>query len=72
MTRNEWILDVLADLKSFADANDLPSLAEQLDDTQLIAAAEIASQLEKASALGDGEHCRFGSNSGGAERHQRA
>lgn len=38
----EWILDVLTDLKAFAQANGLSSLAEQLDDTSLLAAAEIA------------------------------
>ena len=37
-----WILDVLADLKSFAVRNELGALAEQLDDTTLVAAAEIA------------------------------
>lgn len=38
----EWILDVLTDLKTFAKSNGLPALAEQLDDTALLAAAEIA------------------------------
>ncbi|GAB4386462.1 hypothetical protein [Albidovulum sp.] len=38
----EWILDVLSDLKSFATGNGLTELAEQLDDTSLVAAAEIA------------------------------
>ncbi|MDI3338423.1 hypothetical protein QKW60_18585 [Defluviimonas aestuarii] len=38
----EWILDVLTDLKAFAQANGLSSLAEQLDDTSLVAAGEIA------------------------------
>ena len=47
--RSEWILDVLTDLKTFATANDLPVLAEQLDDTAIVALAEIA-------ALHDGEH----------------
>jgi hypothetical protein len=37
-----WILDVLDDLKAFARGNGLPSLAEQLEDTSLVAAAEIA------------------------------
>ncbi|MEM6888363.1 MAG: hypothetical protein AAF636_09535 [Pseudomonadota bacterium] len=40
--RSDWILDVLTDLKSFATANDLPVLAEQLDDTAIVALAEIA------------------------------
>ncbi len=37
-----WILDVLADMRAFARDNDLPRLAEQLDNTALIAAAELA------------------------------
>lgn len=41
---NNWILDVLADLKSFALRNELLLLAEQLDDTTLVAATEIASK----------------------------
>lgn len=41
--RNVWILDVLADLKSFARNNDMGALAEQLDDAMLVAAGEIAS-----------------------------
>ena len=40
---NDWILDVLADLRTFAQENDLPSLAASLEDTSLIAAAEITS-----------------------------
>ncbi|MFZ5709435.1 MAG: hypothetical protein ACOY4T_07095 [Pseudomonadota bacterium] len=38
----DWILDVLADLKTFAKSNGLAALAERLDDTSLLAAAEIA------------------------------
>ena len=40
---DEWILDVLADLKAFARKNGLVALAEQLDDTSLVAATELAS-----------------------------
>lgn len=29
---HDWILDVLTDLRAFASANDLPSLAAHLDD----------------------------------------
>jgi hypothetical protein len=72
MTHNDWILDVLADLKSFASANGLGALAEQLDDTKLIAAAEIASQNEKTQADLNGEHGRLEPNLGGLGRHQRA
>lgn len=38
----EWIVDVLSDLKSFAHQNGMDSLAEQLDDTMMVAAAELA------------------------------
>lgn len=41
--RNDWILAVLTDLKTFAQDNGLGGLSEQLDDTMLIAAAELAS-----------------------------
>lgn len=43
---HDWILDVLTDLKSFAGANDLPSLAAHLDEATLVARAEIASRTE--------------------------
>ncbi|MDJ0827641.1 MAG: hypothetical protein QNJ16_19290 [Rhodobacter sp.] len=45
---NDWILDVLADLKTYAKKNGLSVLAEQLEDTALVAAAEIASMEGKA------------------------
>lgn len=38
----DWIIDVLTDLRTFAHLNELPSLAEHLDDTVLVAAAELA------------------------------
>ncbi len=66
--RSDWILDVLTDLKTFATANDLPVLAEQLDDTAIVALAEIAALHEKTQ--GDTEHGRElepgGSGFGGA------
>jgi hypothetical protein len=48
--RSDWILDVLTDLKTFATANDLPVLAEQLDDTAIVALAEIAALHERAQS----------------------
>ncbi|HEY9038722.1 MAG TPA: hypothetical protein VIN05_07245 [Roseovarius sp.] len=42
--KNEWILDVLDDLRSFAQDHHLPALSEQLDDARLIAASELAAQ----------------------------
>jgi len=46
---DEWILDVLADLKAFASQNGLVALAEQLDDTAIVAACELVSS--KGSGL---------------------
>lgn len=72
MPHNEWILDVLSDLKSFAAANGLSALAEQLDDTKLIAATEIASKQEEALALSHGRKGQFGAHPRGVGRCQRA
>lgn len=38
----EWILDVLTDLKAYAQKNGMSVLSEQLDDARLVAAAELA------------------------------
>lgn len=47
---NDWIIDVLADLKAYAKTNGLPALAGELDDAILLAATEIASTEGKAPA----------------------
>lgn len=52
---NDWIIDVLADLKSFAKANDLPALAGQLDETVLVASTEIGYTSGNPSTLIRGE-----------------
>jgi len=39
---NDWIVDVLADLRSFAQQNELKLLAVQLEQTALVAKAEIS------------------------------
>ena len=72
MSQYDWILDVLADLKSFAEANGLSLLAEQLDDTALIAATEIASVGDMGCAEQNGGQNRVGSHAGGTGRHQSA
>lgn len=46
---NEWIIDVLTDLKSVADKNGLHATASELKDVCLIALAEIAA-LEAGNA----------------------
>lgn len=42
----EWMIDVLSDLRSFAHKNGLMGLAEQLEDTILVAANDL--KLKKA------------------------
>lgn len=37
----DWVIDVLADLKKFARRNEFFELAEQLDDTMIVAARDI-------------------------------
>ncbi len=44
----KWIIDVIADLRAFADQNGLPLLAHQLDVTTTVAQAEVASMSEGA------------------------
>ncbi len=62
---NDWILDVLADLKTFASQNGLLALASQLDDTALIAAAEISSIEGKPQEMAGWEVGRTGRNNRG-------
>lgn len=42
--RHDWIFEVLNDLRSYAQKNDLPALAEQAERTLRIARAEIAAR----------------------------
>lgn len=50
----DWILDVLTDLKSYATKNGLSVLAEQLDDTRLVAAAELSTLGSRHAPLTTG------------------
>lgn len=52
---NMWIIDVIADLKTFADQNDLPLLSQQLSETAKIAVAEIAPTVGEVPARPPGE-----------------
>ena len=72
MAQNEWILDVLSDLNAFAVENGLIALAEQLDDTKLIAAAEIASKKAEVRTPADGNNNRYKPGPGGLGKHQHA
>ncbi|ASM71245.1 MULTISPECIES: hypothetical protein [Roseobacteraceae] len=64
--KSDWILDVLTDLRTFARANGLPALAEQLDDTAIVAMAEIAERAELATGGHDDAECANGSYTGEA------
>lgn len=63
--RSDWILDVLTDLKTFATANDLPVLAEQLDDTAIVALAEIAALHDRMQSKNDGDDVNSRTDIGG-------
>lgn len=39
----KWIIDVLADLRAFAETNDLPLLAAELRQAAVVAEGELAS-----------------------------
>ncbi len=39
---HQWIIDVLIDLQGFARQNDMPDLAQHLDQTLALAARELA------------------------------
>lgn len=52
----EWMIDVLTDLKRFAQQNGLMGLAEQLDDSILVAAAEL--KLNSQDAVAPDAHAR--------------
>ncbi|WP_308916039.1 hypothetical protein [Jannaschia sp. LMIT008] len=54
--QNEWIIEVLGDLRAFAATNDLPGLASELEDTIVAATVELAQD---------------GWAEDGAERHER-
>ncbi len=58
--QQEWILDVIADVRSFARQNDLPDLASHMDTAWLLASAEIAS----LSKDGFGDECGAAAKTG--------
>lgn len=69
---HNWIIDVLADLKAFAQENDLALLAGQLDEAALIARAEIASMAAIAPNSVRGDVVDFGRVSRAAGASGRA
>ncbi len=57
---NDWIIGVLADLKTFAQTNDLPLLAVRLDEVAMVAKSEIAQVSKKASVTMRGDCAETG------------
>lgn len=57
---HDWIIDVLTDLKSFARQNDLPILAAQLDESALVASAEICRAVGNTSPIVRGDSAGTG------------
>lgn len=47
----DWMIDVLQDLRKFAQKNKLKKLAEQLDDTIHIAVEEITAKVPNDAAV---------------------
>lgn len=68
----DWILDVLADLKTFAQSNDLRVLADQLEETRQIAAIEIVSVSDLTGLVAHGDDTATGTYSGSARERARA
>lgn len=48
--RHDWIFDVLTDLRSYAEQNNLQALAVQVEATILLARAEIAMEQGHTSS----------------------
>ncbi|APO85714.1 MULTISPECIES: hypothetical protein [unclassified Marivivens] len=46
-----WILDVLDDLRAFADLNGMPALVSELDRTSDVARRELASKIGTAQTV---------------------
>jgi len=56
---HDWIIDVLADLKAFAEMNGMAATAAGLDDATLVAMAELSS-LDANDRDGEGAVVRTG------------
>ncbi len=60
---NEWMLDVLADLRAFADQNGMPRLADRLVETAALAEEELAVRECKGTAGADDAAAKAGNGS---------
>ena len=67
---NDWIIDVLMDLRKFSEKNQMDDLAEHLDDTIMVATAELAPPVAIGRRLaGDFEQARGYANGVGAGKN---
>jgi hypothetical protein len=53
--QHDWIIDVLSDLRTFADNHEMGRLAEHLDDAILMAASEIKATDTDKVVMGTNE-----------------
>lgn len=67
--QNEWILDVLTDLGNFARQNGMCALAEQIDDTKIVASAELVSNVGGSRHYEHSTASAAGHDSGGTGTH---
>lgn len=70
--QQDWILDVLVDLRNFARANGLPAVAEKLTETTDLAMIEIASVEKRARSQHGNSDGTIGLHSGGTGNSRRA
>lgn len=52
---HNWIIDVLADVKSYAEGNNLPQLVDELGKVLHVATEEIGSEKKGVTAVARGE-----------------
>jgi hypothetical protein len=60
--QNEWLLDVLSDLRSFAGANGMALLSQQLDNARAVAVIELTSSRGGAPVAMPTDETRVGAD----------
>jgi hypothetical protein len=60
--QNEWLLDVLSDLRSFAGANGMAQLSQQLDTARAVAVIELTSCRVEAPVAMTRDETRVGAD----------
>ena len=60
--QNEWLLDVLSDLRSFAGANGMAQLSQQLDTARAVALIELTSCRVEAPVAMTRDETRVGAD----------